>query len=760
MKTIKYLSILTLIFFLEGCKWFCKDCDPPTPPSPQGIVVTVKDETTSKPIANANVKWVRADKEGSGPTSTDGIFRQEGLDIGSYTVIVTATGYKSEAAGKKMTVATGTMASETFELELAPPLEVNNSSSITLSNTDNSGSVIFKNKNAQYPINLSIEIPQNDQWVKITPTTLAIPAGSQKDVLVTVDAKGRGFGTYNSTVILNYSQNGANYTDNLFVNMIIANPSAPSVTTNSINGITQTSADITGTLSNLGGSNVTLRGICWSEGPNPDPKIDPKVTIAGGGIGTFTLTANNLKEGKTYWVRAYAENANGVGLGEAIQFTTSVTPTPPTVILNPIASITQVSAILSGKISNNGGTAITEQGFCWSTTSNPKYTDNKTLANTDANGAFSANMTGLTQGVVYYVRAFAINSLGANKVGYSNEITFKTQVPTTPAKLSTAAPTNITETSARLQGNVIELGSSPIKEHGFVWSRQNATPEIGNSEKNQMGSKPETGSFAPFTLSNLKKGTLYYFRAYATNNDGQTSYGNVQILVTKEQGLVLYFPFNGDASDVSGNGNNAIVTAKLTEDKFGNSQSAYDLSTGIVQLQNETIGRFVGDFSYSFRVKINAAAFKGSKKTLISKGPYNECFGSVDWSGFSLQTDPNTSSLNLFLVGFDGKQSDSRLIGANEIADLWHHIVFIKNGNIVKVYLDGLFFNQITVNTSTYGFDKSYSNQTTREGKLTISGFSKIDCTNVPEKIIANIDDFRLYSYGLSETEVEELSKR
>lgn len=44
----------------------------------------------------------------------DSVFRQENLDIGSYNAIVTATGYKSEVAEKKMTVATGAMASETF----------------------------------------------------------------------------------------------------------------------------------------------------------------------------------------------------------------------------------------------------------------------------------------------------------------------------------------------------------------------------------------------------------------------------------------------------------------------------------------------------------------------------------------------------------------------------------------------------------------------------------------------------------------------
>ncbi|OAD18767.1 LamG domain protein jellyroll fold domain protein [Candidatus Thiomargarita nelsonii] len=41
-------------------------------------------------------------------------------------------------------------------------------------------------------------------------------------------------------------------------------------------------------------------------------------------------------------------------------------------------------------------------------------------------------------------------------------------------------------------------------------------------------------------------------------------------------GLVAYYPFDGNAQDESGNGNNGTVHgAILTEDRFGNVESAY-----------------------------------------------------------------------------------------------------------------------------------------------------------------------------------------
>ncbi|TGO02513.1 hypothetical protein PN36_23830 [Candidatus Thiomargarita nelsonii] len=42
-------------------------------------------------------------------------------------------------------------------------------------------------------------------------------------------------------------------------------------------------------------------------------------------------------------------------------------------------------------------------------------------------------------------------------------------------------------------------------------------------------------------------------------------------------GLVAYYPFDGNAQDASGNGNHGTVNgATLTEDRFGSADSAYE----------------------------------------------------------------------------------------------------------------------------------------------------------------------------------------
>ena len=55
-------------------------------------------------------------------------------------------------------------------------------------------------------------------------------------------------------------------------------------------------------------------------------------------------------------------------------------------------------------------------------------------------------------------------------------------------------------------------------------------------------------------------------------------------------GLVAAYEFNGNANDVSGNGNNGVVNgATLTADRFGNANSAYSFDgTGNISVPSPT----------------------------------------------------------------------------------------------------------------------------------------------------------------------------
>lgn len=86
----------------------------------------------------------------------------------------------------------------------------------------------------------------------------------------------------------------------------------------------------------------------------------------------------------------------------------------------------------------------------------------------------------------------------------------------------TTAVTNITTTGASTGGNVSSNGGAALSAKGVVYSSTQSTPTLANSDETVI-TGTTTGTFTT-TLSGLTPGTLYYYRAYATNTPG-TGYG-------------------------------------------------------------------------------------------------------------------------------------------------------------------------------------------------------------------------------------------
>ena len=141
-------------------------------------------------------------------------------------------------------------------------------------------------------------------------------------------------------------------------------------------------------------------------------------------------------------------------------------------------------------------------------------------------------------------------------------------------------------------------------------------------------------------------------------------------------GLVAYYPLNGNTDDESGNGNDGLeYGASLTNDRFGNENSAYNFD-GLDDYINLGLEVFQPS-EYSFSLWFYAHSFSGPDHILTK-----------DMLGmnrdFSLISDGE-------YIGFtvdDGTNDYWILYTANIPTSTWFHVVVTYNDSIAKLYID------------------------------------------------------------------------
>jgi uncharacterized protein (TIGR02145 family) len=291
-------------------------------------------------------------------------------------------------------------------------------------------------------------------------------------------------------------------------------PDLPTISTDTVTNILETSASSGGNISSDGGSPVLSRGVCWGKSQNPD--IYGEHTNDSLGTGHFTSVMMNLTAGNKYFVRAFARNIYGTNYGQEVSFSTGQPATVPVVTTAEVTSIEITTASSGGNVVSDGGAAVTERGVCWSKNPYPTISDNKT-SDGSGTGPFTSSLSSLIANTTYYLRSYATNVKGT---AYGDEKTFTTKPNPGIPTVTTSAISNITSNSASSGGTVLEDGGASVSVRGVCWST-NPSPLVSD---NKTMDGAGVGSFTS-QINGLNYNTKYYLRAYASNSIG-TGYGN------------------------------------------------------------------------------------------------------------------------------------------------------------------------------------------------------------------------------------------
>ena len=188
-----------------------------------------------------------------------------------------------------------------------------------------------------------------------------------------------------------------------------------------------------------------------------------------------------------------------------------------------------------------------------------------------------------------------------------------------------------------------------------------------------------------------------------------------------KNGLVAYYPFDGNAKDKSGYGNDGEVKGATHKvDRHGNIDSAYGFD-GASEIKAAKPKELTHINTISCWVKI---ASKTKYQYVVDLGENSNWIEVIDGS-------------YIRVAGKDRRYFDSKKPVQEMI---WHHIVLALNGSHIKLFIDGKEDGSITGNSKVAGPFLSIGMPDDHR-----SGFH------------GSIDDVRIYNRALSAEEVKAL---
>ena len=204
-------------------------------------------------------------------------------------------------------------------------------------------------------------------------------------------------------------------------------------------------------------------------------------------------------------------------------------------------------------------------------------------------------------------------------------------------------------------------------------------------------------------------------------------------------GLVGWWPFNGNANDESGNGNNGVVYAStvLTTDRYNVLSKAYlfngTTQSAIInslQLTNTTTG-LAASVWFNSNIALNTSAGHRMFISGTNNIPYQFAYNN---GGIDLELYNSSGALTVYTIPI------------TFLANTWNHVVFSTNTNSsVLIYINGVMYNAGNAPSSF---------RSTNNSKY-MFGMSSSAFWPVPFN--GKLDDIGIWNRALTQQEVNEL---
>ena len=489
---------------------------------PGSIYGIVTDKATGEQIINAGVELQSVGLKTV--TGSDGQFEFNEVAAGEYTLYVTKTGYVDQSSS--IVVESGKQSKGDVQLEKAPA---------ALRIIDDKGKDIdeldFGEKLADVSRQFNIfndgteklewELSFSAEWIKsVSKEGGELKAGGTQGVIVNIDRSLLESGENTTTIHVTSNDGNKQLTVKATNDTVL-----PTLNTLEATNITSSSAVLNAEILTKGVPSYSERGFVYALESNPTlENTIAQLTAKVSEENLYSATVTGLELGEEYYVRGYAINEAGIAYStNEVKFSPEMDLPNVTTEEATNINLDSESATFNGTIVDEGDPAYTERGFVYGFTHNPSVDNTKIEVVGSGLGKFSANVTELEVGSVYYIRAYAINNKG---VAYGSDVMLDLNGTVPQVKTEPVTDINVGAGTATFNGSIESVGNPAYTERGFVYATVHNPTVEDNTKKIVSGNG--TGAFST-NVTELEMNKTYYIRAYATNVVG-TFYGDEVVL--------------------------------------------------------------------------------------------------------------------------------------------------------------------------------------------------------------------------------------
>lgn len=427
---MKKQLFVAMLLIASTTIWFgCKEEEEYT----GSISGVVTDFATGEPVKNANVT-LRPTGETT-LTGSDGTYQFQYLSDGEYSISVSKAEYADLIDDYVIIIYKGkTMKRDVQIKKKVAFLKITDLAGDDISVLDfgSDESVISKSFNVfnNGTVNIECRLTYSCNWISsLTTLPDVIYPGQTVNVTVNITRSNLAPGE-NTTFLHIVSNNGSSD-----LKITATGASLPSVDMLSVNDIGYEDATLKGKILNDGLPQYTECGFVVGLSTNPTIEESLQTIRITTPSAEFTREISGLRPNRTYYVRAYALNANGVAYSNEMQFSTKTT-VAPNVSFEGGLHLYETGITTFFKIPSLGTPRLLKGGVVlWSETAlngqtmltydmryDAHWTESPTVGT-----LYYTNIINLIEGETYYICAFAITQY--DTLFFGNLYEFTTKVP-------------------------------------------------------------------------------------------------------------------------------------------------------------------------------------------------------------------------------------------------------------------------------------------------------------------------------------------